>query len=1129
MPPVAPAPSSGEDAVDPDPVPAFPASAILQAIEADPSFERLAAALCSGEPCALTAGAVTPGAVAPLLAALLRRQPRRVVVVAASEDDAIRLSRDASVAGEGLLTALTMPLLGSGSLAAGSGSDSSLEDPLPVTAGERLRALDGLRGEPGVANAAVFVSVGAMLEALPLPAVLDESRRRVQVGGWLDPQELCEELVAHGHVRVPMVESEGELALRGGIVDVFSPGDDLPLRIELDGDVVASLRRFDPHSQVSRTTVDQAQLLMVRPSQLLGGDSTAAATLLDHLAASGGQGLMVIVEPEQVAARAQVLASVRSGPGWGDHWLARARELGISSLAIRALARDSGEPGDDLATAPPVSLGGPGLEAVSAAVSAVLERGDEVTVLARREPQACRLRDLLAQAGVHAARWPRLRFGTSALQLGFAVRPAQTVVVTASDLLGDSARSVRNVSRRRAETRAIDSFLELSPGDMVVHVNHGVGRFRGVERIDHDGNSRDCLAIEYLNDAVLYVPAERLDLLQRYVGVKGVTPRLSSLKGSGWSRRTAAARKAVVDMAAELIENQVARELVEGTALPGDGEWQRAFEAAFPYEETEDQVRAVAETKNDMESSKPMDRLVCGDVGYGKTEVAMRAAFKCASAGKQVAVLVPTTVLAQQHQATFIRRMAEWPIRVDVLSRFRSPRQQREVIEGLALGEVDIIVGTHRLLGEDVEFHDLGLVIVDEEQRFGVRHKERLRRLCTGVDVLTLSATPIPRTLHMALVGMKDISTLQSPPPGRLAIRTQVRRFDPQRIRRAILDEIARDGQVYFVHDRVDTIDGVRRFLEREVSEARLLVVHGQLPERQIEDQMLRFVQGLADVLICTSIIENGLDIPRVNTILVNNADHFGLADLHQLRGRVGRYHHRAHCHLLVPRDRPVAEPALRRLQTVAEFSELGSGFRIAMRDLEIRGAGNILGAEQSGHVGNVGYEMYCRMLRQAIEERRGGRAGPEMRAEEIEVNLGVEAFIPEAYVGDVRLRMEVYRRLGRASTPGDVEALRREIRDRYGALPLVVESLFDLRLLRCWIEPLGVARLWQEDKVVGLQSPRMGALLEGLRPLRDRVRVVGGDQVYLTLDALDPPPEQVLAQLLEWFADPSEPGGGLA
>ena len=592
-----------------------------------------------------------------------------------------------------------------------------------------------------------------------------------------------------------------------------------------------------------------------------------------------------------------------------------------------------------------------------------------------------------------------------------------------------------------------DEFLDASPGDLVVHAHHGIARYLGPRTVDREGVAREFLLIEFRGGEQLYVPVDAADLVRRYVGVGEGSPSLHALGGRLWRRQKEEVRDAVTRLALEMIETQAARAANPGLAFPPDSKWQREFEASFPFPDTPDQAAATAAIKRDMERGISMDRLLCGDVGYGKTEVAVRAAFKTAEAGRQSAVLVPTTILAEQHGRTFAERMAEYPFVVEVISRFKTKGEQADILERCAAGGVDVLIGTHRLLRPDVRFKDLGLVVIDEEQRFGVRAKEHLKRLRLQVDVLTLTATPIPRTLHMALLGLRDISNLATPPAGRMAISTEILRFDRGKVREAILRELERDGQVYFVHNRVHSIHRVAELLREIVPEAVVGVVHGQMKKAEIRGVMASFVRGEIQVLVATTIIESGVDIPNVNTLFVHHAHEFGLADLHQLRGRVGRYHHRAHAYLILPGKKPISETAEKRVRAIEEYTELGAGFRIALRDLEIRGAGNILGAEQSGHIAAVGYDMYCRLLREAVDSLAG--APDRVHRGDLGVDLPVSAHLPAAYVPDARARMDLYRRAATAPDAGALAGLRAELADRFGPPPPEAEALLAVSRLK--------------------------------------------------------------------------------
>jgi transcription-repair coupling factor (superfamily II helicase) len=600
--------------------------------------------------------------------------------------------------------------------------------------------------------------------------------------------------------------------------------------------------------------------------------------------------------------------------------------------------------------------------------------------------------------------------------------------------------------RRRLESRAIDSFLELQEDDLVVHLSHGIARYRGMHVLEKNGLAEEHLILEFAGGTRVYVPASKIDLVQKYVGGARSDPELSRFGGTSWQKKKERVEAAVMDLASDMIELQALREAQPGIAFPPDSDWQGEFEAAFPYAETPDQLTTMSEIKRDMERARPMDRLVCGDVGYGKTELAIRAAFKTVDNGRQVAVLVPTTVLAEQHFRTFSQRLAEYPFVVESISRFRSGGEQKRIIERLKRGGVDIIIGTHRLVSNDVQFKDLGLVIIDEEQRFGVEHKDRLKKLRQTVDVLTLTATPIPRTLHLSLLGIRDISNLETPPMGRLSIETRIARFDKSLVRHAILRELNREGQVYFVHNRVHNIAAIADQLRQIVPEATIVIGHGQMGEGELEEAMVEFVQRRAAILVATTIIESGLDIPNANTIFINQADNYGLADLHQLRGRVGRYKHRAYAYLLLDAERAITPNAARRLKAIEEFTELGAGFKIAMRDLEIRGAGNILGTQQSGHIAAVGYELYCQLLENAV---RSLKQMPVRTHLEVTVDLPWPSVLPRDYVPGQKQKIEVYRRLARVRRGDRLEDFQNELRDRFGPIPRAVEWLLRLAELR--------------------------------------------------------------------------------
>jgi transcription-repair coupling factor (superfamily II helicase) len=647
--------------------------------------------------------------------------------------------------------------------------------------------------------------------------------------------------------------------------------------------------------------------------------------------------------------------------------------------------------------------------------------------------------------------------------------------------------------------RATDAFVDLEPGDYVVHTDHGVGRYVGMRTMRRGGVSEEFLTLEFANQALLHVPVAEIELVQKYIGGFQGKPPLSMLGGNRWARQMQQAAEAVRDLAGQMLRVQAARAALPGFRFPVDTPWQHEFEAEFPYEETDDQLAAITEVKKDMSDSQPMDRLICGDVGFGKTEVAIRAAFKAVETGKQVAVLVPTTVLAEQHERTFRERMADYPFRVESISRFKTGLEQKKLLTDLAGGQVDVIIGTHRLLSPDVVFPDLGLVVIDEEQRFGVEHKQVLLQLRMTVDVLTLTATPIPRTLHMALLGLRDISSLSQAPRDRRAVVTEVVPFERERVRRAIARELARDGQVYFVHNKVHDIMAVAEQVQALAPGARIVVGHGQMAGHELEKVMLAFLRREADILVCTTIIESGLDIPTANTIFIDEADHYGLADLHQLRGRVGRWKNRAYCYLLLPGERPVTDKAAKRLQAVEQYSMLGAGFKIAMRDLEIRGAGNLLGAEQSGHIAAVGYQMYCTLLEQEARKLKAD-ATPEPLATHLELSTPgapISGRVPPGYIASEKHRMQAYRRISRAAALEELSGVAQDLKDAYGKPPAALVTLLDLAEIRIAAGSLGIEAIKREGPDVIFRTANPQALDPLLRNAPGRTSLIDDKTIY--------------------------------
>ncbi len=773
------------------------------------------------------------------------------------------------------------------------------------------------------------------------------------------------------------------------------------------------------------------------------------------------------------------------------------------------------------------------LDKIIADLKAWKQNRKRVLVVVNTKERGNRLVDLFREREVESAYSEDLRDSlvrgavvvtSSDLDGGFIFDDAHLVVLTETEIQG--RKRARRRFRFDDEAAKITSYTDLKAGDLVVHVAHGIGRYVGVETLEIAGTKRDYLLVRYAGDDKLYVPTDQVDLLQKYIGVEGAVPKLNKMGGTEWSRTKARARKSVQDLADGLLQLYAAREAIQGHAFSPDTVWQDEFEEAFEHDETPDQLRVIEEVKRDMESSRPMDRLICGAVGYGKTEIAIRAAFKCIMDEKQVAVLVPTTILAQQHYTTFSERFTGYPVNIAVLSRFQTRKEQADIIRGLKNGKVDIVIGTHRLLQKDIRFKDLGLLVIDEEQRFGVAHKERLKEMKKTVDVLTLTATPIPRTLHMAMVGVRDMSVINTPPRDRFPVRTFVVEHDPNLIREVILREIDRGGQVYYVYNRVEDIDAVAAYLIGLIPEARFGVAHGQMTESRLERTMMRFLQREFDVLVCTTIIESGLDIANVNTILIDHADKLGLAQLYQLRGRVGRSNRVAYCYLMYRKDRMLSEVAEKRLEAIREFSELGSGFKIAMRDLEIRGAGNILGPEQHGNIAAVGFEMYCKLLEEAVKERRGALKRQQLPDPTIE--LAVDAYIPDYYVSDPGVKIEVYKRINSIKTVDDADDVENELRDRFGNIPEAVQCLVGIARIKVYARALGVAAIVQQGNQVtirlhaGLEFSA-NSIMEIAHKYRRRLifNVGRKPSMRVKVDGLEPIAQvQLITDVLEDVAD---------
>lgn len=1100
-----------------------------------------------------------------VVAALARVAPKQVVAILARERELDDFAADVASFGIGRADA---PAGESGPFILPAWPalprELSISDPV---LGSRLRVVRGCESESP--PSLVLTTIPALLQPVPSQTERRVASRLLKVGEDLDLDDISAWLVTRGFERVTALEVPGEFCIHGGIVDIYPPDSADPVRIELFGDEIESIRLFDVESQRKVASLDQVSITVLSPSDApQDSDAFAASNSPSPLITNGEHILdsvprdawIVLVEMEEV---------IREGRQYLDRQSERKGLFTVESTLERCAARPhvnlaplvAGSYGQTfhLQTESIERFGGPKGEALRE-LERVVQQDESVLIACHNEGARQRLTELFAEiyndptligetkptedsrksknepppppSGPPLRRFLRKTETAAApvpvpppaepgpsppepevlpkdhpfqrrvhLCVGHVSRGfrlvAEKIVVLSDNELFARTEVQRAPRKKRIESRAIDSFLDLAIGDLIVHLSHGIARFRGMELQKKGDVFEEQLVLEFGDQVKMYVPTSLIHLVQKYVGGAKASPELSKIGGTSWTNKKKRVAEAVGDMAADMLKLQAERDQKPGLACPPDSHWMEEFEAEFPYTETDDQLRAIAELKDDMQRPRPMDRLICGDVGYGKTEVAMRAAFKAVDAGRQVAVLVPTTVLCEQHYRSFCERMAEFPVSISSLSRFRSPSETREILEGLKNGTIDMVIGTHRLVSKDVKFKDLGLLVIDEEQRFGVETKELLKHLRLEVDVLTLSATPIPRTLHMSLVGIRDISNLETPPQDRMAVETRVCRWDNELIRSAIVRELNRTGQIYFVHNRVYDIQTIADKIHSLVPEAKIDIVHGQMDEHSMEAAMVGFVEGRTDILVATTIIESGLDIPNANTIFIHQAGNYGLADLHQLRGRVGRYKHRAYCYLLLEEGKTLTPQASRRLKAIEEFSELGAGFKIAMRDLEIRGAGNILGTEQSGHIAAVGYELYCQLLENAV---RAMKRQPIREHRHVEVTLPISAYLPAEYVPEGRPKIEMYRKLSSVASLDQLAELKEEFRDRFGPLPDPAEKLFLVREIQL------LAIRWQIHDIhlepgyvmLGYRNPK---LIEKLGRLSlTPLRIMDADDACLVL-----------------------------
>ncbi len=1019
-------------------------------------------------------------------------------------------------------------------------------------AAERFAALEVLPGETGVSlellaqrlgmisrlvekrrakapiEGVVIAPIQALMQAVPLPESLDQYQMTIKAQQQLPQAQLLDWLDRAGYQRTDAIEQPGDFATRGGIFDIYPPAGGItgtsrpdmdetvgaiaPFRLDYFGDEVETICRIDTDTMGSGEKIEQVSIIGASAQQLQSNDQTT-----HFLSLMPDDMLVVMHELMELAEQARGYFERLTNPR--GIFPPQAVFKHLTSLPHVECNQYSGASADETTIPLPArSL----VEFDQNAAKAVQELGqlacdpgtNQLTVFCRNAAEQGRLRELLIEHSPGSVDAVDIEIGY--LNRGFVweesgdtpvAKQGAIILAPHHELFHryETRRRIRQVSAHLTSDRGSQAFLDVETGDYVVHVDHGIARLAGLKTMTRHGKTEEYLTLEFAQNALLHVPATQIDLVQRYVGGFSGKPPLSLLGGKRWAKQKESAEEAVKDLAVQLLQVQAARASLPGLRFPVDTPWQAEFEAEFPYDETEDQLAAIAQVKRDMADEQPMDRLICGDVGFGKTEIAIRAAFKAAQWGKQVAILVPTTVLAEQHERTFKDRMANYPFIIASLSRFKTGKQQSEILKAVQQGAIDIVIGTHRLLSRDVEFADLGLVVIDEEQRFGVEHKQRLLQFRLTADVLTLTATPIPRTLHMAMLGLRDISSLATPPLDRRAIVTEVIPYNQHRIKQAIIRELNRDGQTFFVHNRVHNIQAMADDIQKLVPDARIIIGHGQMSTGKLEKVMLMFTRRQADVLVCTTIIESGIDIPTANTIFINQADHFGLADLHQLRGRVGRYKHRAYCYLLLPENRTITDTAARRLKALERYAMLGAGFKIAMRDLEIRGAGNLLGAEQSGHIAAVGYELYCNLLEQAAKRLK---SEPIIEPVRTHIELPLAGQLSRKYIMSDKFRMEAYRRLSRAATLEQLDTVAQDLADAYGAPPASAKTLLELTELRIAASTLGINSIKLDKLDLIFRSTRIKRLEPILKDAPGRVTVIDQGTVYYRPpeNHLDPP-----------------------
>ena len=947
---------------------------------------------------------------------------------------------------------------------------------------EVLRAIAEKKKEEPVT---VITTMDAFLDGIISPDEIQKNRIHITGEDTVDLTKLEQDLTALGYERESQIEAPGQFAVRGGIIDVFPLAEEMPVRIELWGDEIDSIRMFDAKSQRSIENISE---ITIYPASENCFGNNGLVSFLKYFPEN--ETLLFYDEPHRLQETAETVEAEyteslknRADAGMKEEGEEELRVFQTKDI-ISEMNRYSGIGLTTLESkcglfkvrsvytvqAKGVNPYNNSFELLTRDLKRLKRNGYRVVLLSGSRTSAKRLaedlRDYDLSSFYSEDMQREVKPGEIMAAYGYASEGYEYpmlkfVVISESDIFG---RKKKKKKRKKYEGQRIQDFAELKPGDYVVHENHGIGVYKGIEKIEVEKIVKDYMKIVYAEGGVLYIPVAQMDLIQKYAGADAKKPRLNKLGTIQWGKTKSQVKKAVQIVAKDLVELYAVRQQSEGFVYGPDTVWQKEFEEMFPFEETDDQLQAIEDTKHDMESKKIMDRLICGDVGYGKTEIAIRAAFKAVQEGKQVVCLVPTTILAQQHYNTFVQRLKEFPVRIDLLCRFRSAAEQKKTIEDTKKGFVDILVGTHRVLSKDVVFKDLGLLIIDEEQRFGVTHKEKIKKLKENIDVLTLTATPIPRTLHMSLIGIRDMSVLEEAPNERMPIQTYVMEYNDEMVREAITRELARDGQVYYVYNRVNDIADVAGRIQSLVPDANVAFAHGQMKERELEDIMYDFINGDIDVLVSTTIIETGLDIPNANTMIIQDADRFGLSQLYQLRGRVGRSNRMAYAFLLYQRDKLLKEVAEKRLSAIREFTDLGSGIKIAMRDLEIRGAGNLLGEAQSGHMEAVGYDLYCKMLNEAVRQLKGG---PEAETFTTLIDLNVDAYIPEYYIKNEYQKLDIYKRIAAIESEEELEDMTEELIDRFGDIPKKVQQLLVIASLKSLAHSVYVTAIEQKGEEI--------------------------------------------------------------